>query len=231
MNTGTINLLPKEEKKRDIKSIVYNIFMVLMIILLAAVILFSIFLFDIDRTLSQKLSEYEDVNIKTLDQANKLKVYDDFSNDLQEKKEIIDVLTEDEILWSKIIYDIGKYMPEGAYIKTFTAQGTELYKFLDEYKKGEAEEGKQVVSFSITGEALEYKEVLKLVIELNKIENFEQVWIQNITNINSSEMDKNIIGFTIDTFWDLDYFTEDIKQQDKAPEEDILDMELEDFES
>lgn len=231
MAIRTINLLPKEEKKRDLKSIVYNIFMIIMIILLIAVVILSIFIFDIDRILSSRLSEYENVNIKTQDQANKLKVYSDFSNEVEDKQEIINALKKDEIIWSKIIYDIGKFMPEGAYIKTFTAQGVLLYKFLDSYKKGEAEEGEKVISFSINGDALEYTDVLKLMIELKKIENIEQVWIKNITNINASKTNSDVINFTIDTFWNIEHLIEDIEQEDSTPDEGILDTEIEEIES
>ena len=103
MAIRTINLLPKEEKKRDIKSIVYNVFMIIMIMLLVAVVVLSIFIFDIDRILSSRLSEYENVNIKTQDQVNKLKVYNDFSNEVEEKQEIINTIKKDEIVWSKIL--------------------------------------------------------------------------------------------------------------------------------
>ena len=34
MTTGTINLLPKEEKKRDVRSTVLNVFLVLIIIMI-----------------------------------------------------------------------------------------------------------------------------------------------------------------------------------------------------
>lgn len=231
MTKRTINLLPKEETKRDVKSVVYNVFMVIVMMLFIAVILLSIFIFDIDRTLSLRLSEYENVNIKVQDQVNKLKVYNDFSNEVESKQEIIDALKKDEILWSKIIYDIGKFMPEGAYIKTFTAQGTQLYAFLNEYKMGETKEGEKVISFSINGEALKYTDVLKLVIELKKIENIEQVWIKNITNTNASEINIDVINFTIDIFWNIEFFIENIEQEGSTPDEGILDTELEEIES
>ncbi|HAJ95004.1 MAG TPA: hypothetical protein DCP02_02110 [Actinobacteria bacterium] len=231
MATRTINLLPKEEKKRDVKSAVFNVLMIVVIILFIAVMLLSIFIFDIDKALSLRLGEYENVNIKTRDQVNKLKVYNDFSNEVEKKQDIIDIVKKDEIIWSKILYDIGKFMPEGAYIKTFTAQGTELYTFLDEYKMGEEEDDKQVISFSINGDALKYTEVLKLVIELKKIEHIEQVWIQNIININSPEMNADIINFTINTFWGTEYFIEKIDQGNDSPDESVLDMELEELES
>ena len=231
MTTRTINLLPKEEKKRDIKSAVLNIFMVIMIILFIAVILLSVFIFDIDNTLSSRLSEYESVNMKIQDQVNKLEAYNDFNNDVEEKQEIIESLNGDKILWSKIIYDIGKFIPEGAYIKTFTAHGSQLYSFLEEYKEGEAEEGTQIISFSINGDALKYTNVLKLVIELKKIENMEQVWIQNITNIHVPELNTEVINFTINTFWDIEAFIENIEQEDEPADENTLDNELEELES
>lgn len=231
MTTRTINLLPKEEKKRDVKSAVLNIFMVIMIILFIAVILLSVFIFDIDNTLSSRLSEYESVNIKIQDQVNKLEAYNDFNNDVEEKHEIIESLNEDKVLWSKIIYDIGKFIPEGAYIKTFTTYGSQLYSFLEEYKEGEAEEGTQIISFSINGDALKYTNVLKLVIELKKIENMEQVWIQNITNIHVPELNTEVINFTINTFWNIEAFIENIEQEDEPVDENTLDNELEELES
>ncbi len=131
MTTSTINLLPKEEKKRDIKSVILNVFMVIMIILLIAVIFLSVFIFDIDNTLSSRLGEYENVNMKIQDQVNKLEAYNSFNNDVEEKKIIIECLQKDEIVWSKILYDIGRLMPEGAYIKIFDGQGRTLYSFLE----------------------------------------------------------------------------------------------------
>lgn len=231
MAARTINLLPKEEKKRDIKSAVYNILMVIVIILLIAVTLLSIFIFDIDKILSSSLNEYVNVNIKTQDQVNKLRVYNDFNNELEDKQEIIGDLKKGEILWSKIIYDIGKFMPEGAYIKTFTAQGALLYTFLNSYKEGDAEEGEKIISFSISGEALKYTDVLKLVIELKKMDNIEQVWIKSITNTNVSETNIDVINFVIDTFWDIESFVEGVEQDVQIQEEDVLDMELEELES
>jgi len=232
VTTRTINLLPKEEKKRDVKSVLLNVFMVIVIILFAAVILLSAFIFNIDSTLSLRLSEYENVNMKIQDQVNKLEVYNDFNNDVEEKKTIIEYLQKNEIVWSKILYDIGRLMPEGAYIKIFDGQGRALNSFLAEYREGAAsEEGAQVISFSINGDALEYKDVLKLAIELKKIDGIERVWIQNIVNTEIPEMDNEVINFTINTFWDIGPFIEDVEQEQESQDENILDSELEELES
>ncbi|MCD4670197.1 MAG: hypothetical protein K8S14_07110 [Actinomycetia bacterium] len=228
----TINLLPKEEKKRDVKSVVLNIFVVLVILLFLAAVLVSLLIFDIDNTLSSRLSEYEGINMKIQDQVNKLKVYSGFNDEVDKKKTLIKDLQKNEIIWSKILYDIGRLVPEGVYLKIFDGQGKLLYSFLEEYKDGEVSKvGKQIISFSINGDALEYKDVLKLAIELKKIDGIERVWIQNIVNTPIPEIDKEVINFTIDTFWDIEPFTEDVKQEEKTDDEDVLDSELGKLES
>ena len=128
MTTKLINLLPKEEKKRDVRSIVLNVFMVLVIILFLATILLTFFLFDIDNLLSSRLSEYEGTNIKVQDQVNKLKVYNDFKKNVDEKSDILEDLKKNELYWSRVLYDIGKIMPEDAYVVSFDAKGSKLYR-------------------------------------------------------------------------------------------------------
>lgn len=226
MTTKLINLLPKEEKKRDVRSIVLNVFMVLVIILFLATILLTFFMFDIDNMLSSRLSEYESVNMKAQDQVNKLKVYSDFRKDIDEKSVVLEDLKENELLWSRILYDIGKLMPEDAYILSFTAQGSRLYTYIDDYREGEAEEGSQVLSFTINGQAASYMDVLRLTIELKKIEDIEVVWIENITRTVVSGIDLEVVSFTINTYWNLDSFTEGIDKTIKSQDEDILDEEI-----
>ena len=226
MTTKLINLLPKEEKKRDVRSVVLNVFMVLVVILFLATILLTFFLFDIDNMLSSRLSEYESVNIKTQDQVNKLKVYSDFRKDIEEKAAVLEGLKENELLWSRILYDIGKLMPEDAYIISFQAQGSKLYTYIDDYREGETEEGSQVLSFTINGQAASYMDVLRLTIELKKIENIEMVWIENITRTVVSGIDFEVVSFNISTYWNLDSFIEDIDKTIKSQDEDILEEEI-----
>ena len=226
MTTRLINLLPKEEKKRDVRSVVLNVFMVLVIILFLATILLTFFMFDIDNMLSSRLSEYESVNMKAQDQVNKLKVYSDFRKDIDEKSVVLEDLKENELLWSRILYDIGKLMPEDAYILSFTAQGSRLYTYIDDYREGEAEEGSQVLSFTINGQAASYMDVLRLTIELKKIEDIEVVWIENITRTVVPGIDLEVVSFTINTYWNLDSFTEGIDKTIKSQDEDILDEEI-----
>ena len=229
MTTKLINLLPKEEKKRDVRSIVLNVFTVLVIILFLATLLLAFFLFDIDNLLSSRLSEYEGTNIKVQDQVNKLKVYNDFSNNVDDKYDILEDLKKNELYWSKVLYDIGNIMPEDAYLISFEAQGSQLYKYIKDYKEGEPEEGSQVLSFTIFGQAARYTDVLKLSIELKKIENIEVVWIENISRTVVSGTDLEVVSFIINTYWDLEAFTGNIEKKINVQDEDILDEEISDI--
>ena len=229
MTTKLINLLPKEEKKRDVRSIVLNVFVVLVIILFLATILLTFFLFDIDNLLSSRLSEYEGTNIKVQDQVNKLKVYSEFRNNTDDKSDILEDLKKNELYWSRILYDIGKLMPEEAYAVSFEARGSELYSYIEDYKEGDVEEGRQVISFAIHGQAASYMDVLKLSIELKKIDNVETVWIENITRTVVQGIDLEIVSFSINTYWDLDNFTGDIDKKTNTQDEDLLDEEISDI--
>ncbi|MEE8324766.1 MAG: hypothetical protein V3R31_03850 [Candidatus Humimicrobiaceae bacterium] len=229
MTTKLINLLPKEEKKRDIRSIVINVFMVLVLILFLATILLTFFLFDIDNLLSSRLSDYEGTNIKVQDQVNKLKVYNDFKNNVDKKSDVLVNLKENELHWSRALYEIGKIMPEDAYLISFEAQGSQLYKYIEEFKEGESEEGKEVISFNVFGQAANYMDVLKLSIELKKIDNIKIVWIESITRTVIPVIDLEVVSFSINTYWDLDYFIEGIVGRDDSQDEGILDEEISDI--
>ena len=229
MTTKLINLLPKEEKKRDVRSIVLNVFVVLVIILFVATILLTFFLFDIDNLLSSRLNEYEGTNIKVQDQVNKLKVYNEFRKNADDKAGILEDLKKNELYWSRVLYDIGKLMPENAYAVSFESSGSQLYTYIEDYKEGEVEEGREVISFAIHGQAASYMDVLKLSIELKKIDNVETVWIENITKTVVQGIDLDIVSFSINTYWDLDNFTGDIDKKTNTQDEDILDEEISDI--
>lgn len=229
MTTKLINLLPREEKKRDVRSIVLNVFVVLVIVLFLVTVLLTFFLFDIDNLLSSRLSEYEGTNIKVQDQVNKLKVYSEFRKNTDDKTDILEDLKKNELYWSRVLYDIGKLMPVDAYAVSFEARGSELYSYIEEYKEGEVEEGRQVVSFAIHGQAASYMDVLKLSIELKKIDNIEAVWIENITRTVVQGIDLEIVSFSISTYWDLDNFIGDIDKRTDTQDEDILDEEISDI--
>jgi hypothetical protein len=229
VTTKLINLLPKEEKKRDFRSIILNVLVLVVAIFFLATILLTFFLFDIDGLLSTKLSEYENTNIKVQDQVNKLKIYSDFRKNVDDKSDVLVGLKKNELYWSRVLYELGKIMPEDAYIESFEAQGSGLYKYIEDYKEDKVEEGTQVVSFTINGIAASYMDVLKLSIELKKINNIEVVWIDNITSSLVPGTDLEVVSFSMNTYWNLDYFTADIEQKTNTQGDNALDEAISDI--
>jgi len=205
--------------------------MVLVILMFVSIILLSVFIFEIDNVLTSRLSDYEGANAKIQDQVNKLRVYNDFSNKVSDKKELINDLKKNDLVWSNIIYDIGRLMPEGAYIKTFDARGSQLYSYLEKYREGDVSEGTNIIAFSLTGDASDYTDILKLVIELKKIENINTVWIQSMVENTIAENNIELINFTINNFWETGPFIEDIEKVNKSEEEDTLESEIEEINS
>ncbi|MBN2072778.1 MAG: hypothetical protein JW770_02395 [Actinobacteria bacterium] len=222
----SINLLPKEEKKKDVKSIAANVLLVLAIILFVSAILFTLFLFDMDSSISDKLNQHEAVNIKAQNYVNQLKNYSDFEAGVESKRKVIEDVKKNRVIWSGVIYDIGRLMPGEAYLYYFEARGSELYDYVKSYEEGTAEEGARIVSFVVMGKASSYIDVLKLSIELKKIKNIKDVWITAINEAVVPELELDVLDFTIEAYWDTGAFLEGITKKNQAQEEDTLDNEM-----
>ncbi len=226
-----INLLPKEEKVRDVKGIIFNWLIVLAGIILIGTGLLTVLLFDIDKTLTSELAQYESINMTSKNYALKLRIYEEFESRVAYKSSLIEAIEKDEILWSKILYDIGKLIPEGAHISSFEGKGSELYAYLKEIQKGESKEGEKKISFVLRGESSDYIEILKLIIELKKINSVSDVWIKSINEIEIADYSIDASSFIINTYWNLDPFLENIQTNIvEDPEEGILDSEIEEIE-
>jgi len=230
----TINLLPKEEKVVDIKSIILNVILILLIITFTITILASVFLNDLKINLSGELGDYETVNMKLQNDVNKLEIYNQFEEKVTVKSELVDYLQKDEILWSEIIRKLGEIIPENVYLIYFDGNSKDFYDFFNKVSKGEEieEEEKEIESFSIGGYAAGQTDVSKFVIEIKDIPVIsDEVWIKNIIKAYVSEDDINAVSYTIDTFWDIEPYLEDIEKTDHAKDENVPeeDEELEEL--
>ena len=221
----TINLLPKEEKIVDIKSIILNVILILLIITFTITILASVFLNDLKINLSGELGDYETVNMRLQNYANKLEIYNQFKNKVTAKSELVGYLQKDEILWSEIIRKLGEIIPENVYLIYFDGNSKDFYDFLTNVSKGEEIEEEEIGSFSIGGYAAGQTDVSKFVIEIKDIPVIsDEVWIENISKAHVSEANINAVSYTINTFWDIEPYLEDIEtdhaNDESSPEED-----------
>ncbi len=205
-----IDLLPKKEKITNRKTIALNVVIVFLIIIFALCILAVFFLNDINGNLSARLEKYEAANMELQGKINKLEIFEEFKNKVKDKKEIVDELNDGLILWSDIIYALGESMPEDTYIEGFDGNISSLQDYLDSVEGGEEVETDKITSFSIRGFAKEYKEMSNLIINIKSFPLIGDAWVENINKTTVSE-NVDAISFTINSFWELQPFIEDIE--------------------
>ena len=226
----TINLLPKEVRVKDIRSILLNAISILLIIVIIILAVISVFLFDINKYLVPELSDYENINMKINNYITKLESYEQFKNKVNAKSEFINLLQKDEILWSDILYDFGEKIPDNAYIDSIVGESVPFYGFLAKSPKEKQETGK-ILCFSINGYAVNYIDIIKLQLEIKDIPNIGEVWIDNISKSQVAGIDAS--SFTISAYYDIEpYLEEAAAAEEAAPaeeagEEELLDTELE----
>jgi len=219
----TINLLPKEEKVIDIKTTILNTALILAIVLFAITLLFSVLFYDINKNLSMKLSEYENVNMKLQNYANKLKAYGQFEEKVANKSNLTNYIQKDEILWSEILYNLGELIPDDVYITNFEGGSRNLYSYLKEMLEEDSNEAgsKKIISFSIEGYSASYADISGFIIEIKKIPGIGEVWIRNISRTEIPDVTVDALSYTIETFWNLEPYLEEIKQQGQVYDESM----------
>jgi len=220
----TINLLPKEVRVKDIRNILLNAISILIIIVIIILAVISVFLFDINRDIVPKLSDYEDTNMKIDNYIMQLEVYEQFKDEVNAKSGLIDLLKKDEISWSDILYDFGERIPENASIDSIVGKSGDFYGFLAKSPKEKQETGK-ILCFSIIGYADALFDISKLLIEIRKIPGIGEV--SSDGNSKSQVEGFDVWLFTISAYYDLEPYLEEAAPAEEAGEAELLDTELE----
>jgi len=229
---NTINLLPKEEKIRDVKGIIFSTVLILFAAVFAVLIIFSIILFDTNNNLTPKLDDYKRINMQVHDYVIKLEAYEQFKEKVIAKAELADSLQEEEILWSDFLYDFGKKTPDNVYVNYIEASSEPFYDFISEIKatKEKPEDIPEILK--TTGYAVDYTDVTKLIIEIKNMPDISEVWINNISKNYITESNIEVLFFDISAYMDVEPYLEDLKveedtQTEETGEEEVLDTELE----
>ncbi len=229
----TINLLPKEEKIRDIKGIVFNVILALLVIVLVVLIVLSVFLFNINNYLTPKLDDYRRVNMQINNYVTKLETYNEFKKKVNAKAELIDSLQKEEILWSEVLIDFGERIPGDAYVNYIEGSSEPFYKFISTTleENNDQAEIKKILFFTIGGYAADYTDITKLIVEIRNMPDIGEVWINNISKSYITEPNIEALSFNISAYLDIEPYLEEMKaekgtQTEKTSEEDELDTEL-----
>ena len=222
----TINLLPKEVRVKDIRSIILNAISILLIIVIIILVVISVFLFDINKYLVPELSDYENINMKINNYITKLEAYEQFKNKVNAKSGLINLLQKDEILWSEILYDFGEKIPDNAYIINIDGDSGLFYEFIAKSPE-EKQETKKILCFSINGYAVKPIDIIKLMIEIRNIPNIGEAWVDNISKSRIAGLNIDASSFTISAYYDIEPYLEEAVPVEEAGEEELLDTELE----
>ncbi|MDD3819651.1 MAG: hypothetical protein PHG41_07460 [Actinomycetota bacterium] len=225
----TINLLPKEEKITDVKSIVLNIVLVVVVIILVFMIGFAAILFKVNDYLTPQLYNYQRANTRINNYITRLEAYEQFKEKVDNNKKVIDYLQKEKVLWSDVLYDFGQEMPKNTYITYIDGDVGEYYNLV--YGKGNIDPDKvdKVRFFNITGYALEHTDISKLVVHILNMDNVGDVLINNISKDYVTDSKIEVLSFNISVYMDVEEFLDEIREKQKQTEEiekEELEQEL-----
>lgn len=225
----TINLLPKEEKIKDVKSIMLSVVLVILVIILIAAGGFSFVLYNVSSILTPELENYERVNMQLNNYINKLEVYNKFREKVEKKGEVVEYLKKEELLWSDLLYDFSSKIPENSYIRYI--EGNErFYYFIEELEKGEAQDIGKILFFTISGSALDYTDITRLMVQIRNMEKIGDVILNNVSKDYVTENNIEVLSFNISAYLDTGPYIEKYgvkKKTGTEEDEDSIDRELE----
>lgn len=226
----TINLLPKEEKVRDTKSILLNVLMVLLIVMLIIMAGFSVLLINVNKYLEPQLDDYVRVNMQINNYINKLEAYDKFKEEVKENRGLTEYLLKEEVVWSDVLYNFSRNMPGNAYITYIEGNSEDYYKLVYETENIKPDEVEKIPFFTIGGYALEYTDVTKLIVHIGNMDGVSEVIINNISKNYITESSIEVLSYNISAYFNIEPFLAEIRKEAKTEEtseEDILEQELE----
>jgi len=225
----TINLLPKEEKITDVKSIILNIILVVVVIILISMIGFAAILFKVNDYLTPQLYNYQRANTQINNYITRLEAYEQFKKKVDESKKVIDYLQKEKVLWSDVLYDFGQEMPRNTYITYIDGDVEEYYNLVYEKENIDPDKIDKVKFFNITGYALEHTDISKLVVHILNMDNVGDVLINNISKDYVTDSNIEVLSFNISVYMDVEEFLDELREKQKQIEEiekEELEQEL-----
>jgi len=220
-----INLLPKIKKEKNRFAAGLNILIAILVVVLIASGALSFYIYRSMNSLSYKLSELEKVNMELNTLLIKLRSYKDFSDKVGYKSEIVKDITDNAILWSKKFYTISEVIPKNVFITSFSGGCDNVYNEIEIIKQGEDSPGNKLTAFTLEGYSSDYTNISKFLIGLKTIPEIIDPWVSSINEVAVSGI--NMMYFKIDAYWNIEFFTKDIKPniENAQTQDNALDIE------
>ncbi|MDD3776560.1 MAG: hypothetical protein PHN32_03010 [Actinomycetota bacterium] len=201
-----IDLLPRQERIFNKRTVALNIAIILIVIILAAMSFGLIILKDMNQNLNQDLAQYQAKGKELQGYVEQLKAYEQFQQRVQTKEDLIGSLQQKEILWSKLIHSLGESVPPRISLTNFEGSMNSINSFLEGYSEEKMEQ--KVSCFTVKGYAENYTDVSRLIISLKQIPYIGDAWVEGISNSQITEGVNGLI-FTVQTFWDIPRLVEE----------------------
>jgi Tfp pilus assembly protein PilN len=204
-----INLYKKKIKVKSKPFLLLNITTIILLIALVFVSGLAYLISNSKANLSLKLNDLETANMELKSYSDKLQAYKIFEDNVEYKSSIIENIKSKRIVWSETFYKISSIMPEGVYLNSFKGSADNLYSAIDLAISGTEPGNAKLISFTINGNASDYIEISKLLIDLKNIPGITDPWVVSINEnvINNIKL----LNFTIEVYWNLPLFLKDIK--------------------
>jgi len=220
-----INLLPKIKKEKNRFAAGLNILIAILVVVLIASGALSFYIYRSMNSLSYKLGELEKVNIELNTLLIKLRSYKDFSDKVGYKSEIVNDITNNAILWSKKFYTISEVIPKNVFITSFKGGCDNVYNEIEIIKQGEDSQGNKLTAFTLEGYSSDYTNISKFLIGLKTIPEIIDPWVSSIDEVTVSGI--SMMYFKIDAYWDIEFFTKDIKPNIENAQTQDNDLDIE----
>jgi Tfp pilus assembly protein PilN len=204
-----INLYKKKIKVKSKSFLLLNIAIIIFLIAIVFVSGLAYLLSNSKTNLSLKLNDLEAANLELKTYSDKLQAYKKFEDNVEYKSTLIESVKTKRIIWSEIFYKISSIVPEGVYLISFDGSADNLYNAIEIAKSGTDPGNIKLVSFTVNGNASDYIEISKLLINLKNVPGVTDPWVVSINEniINNIKL----LNFNIELYWDLPLFLKDIK--------------------
>jgi len=222
-----INLLPKIEKQKKKGTFLYNLFLIILFVLLMIISGFSYFFGNTGKELNRKLDIIEKTNFDLNIYRDKLLYYKNFEKDVNYKSSLVKGLNEKTIKWSQKFYDLSRNLPEKAYILNFNGRCDNLYSSIESVRNGGDVPKGKLLAFNIEGYANDYVEISRLILGIKEISDISDPWI---VSIKESEVENlKLLYFKVEVYWNLDEFLKDIEIDKESAPGDTGELDIEEI--
>ena len=220
-----INLLPKIEKQKKKGSFLFNLFLIILLVLLVISLGLSYYFGNIRKELSGKFDIIEKTNFDLNLYKDKLLFYKNFEENVNYKAALNKSLNSETIKWSQKFYDLSRILPEKAYILSFNGRCDNLYTSIESVKNGGDIPKGKLLAFNIEGYSNDYVEISRLILGLKEISEITDPWIASIKETEVENL--KLLYFKVEVYWDLDEFIKDIEINKEPALENTDELDIE----